>query len=429
MEEYKVKNMSAQAIAEDLASKMTMEEKAGQLKYDADAIERLGIPAYNWWNETLHGVARAGTATMFPQAVGLAAMFDRETLKRVAEVWATEARAKFNESSHHGDRDIYKGLTMWTPNINIFRDPRWGRGHETYGECPYLTSELGKASVVGMQGDGEYLKVAACAKHYAGHSGPEALRHRFDAIISPKDLNETYMPAFEALVKEAKVEGVMGAYNRLNGEPACASDYLMGKLDEWGFDGYFVSDCWAIRDFHTEHKVTDTAPESAAMALKAGCDCNCGNTYLHLLVALKEGLITEEDLTRAVIHLMRTRARLGLFDADCEYNRIGYEMVSSEEHKALSLETARKSMVLLKNTGVLPLDREKIQSIGVIGPNANSIEPLRGNYYGTADEYVTFVDGIRRAILVAEYTMPKDHISMKMYCSLSHNREIVMQRL
>ncbi len=397
MERYQAKDTTPFEIAKDLTAKMTAEEKAGQLRYDAPPVERLGLPAYNWWNETLHGVARAGTATMFPQAIGLAAMFDDELLKTIAEVWATETRAKYNASSQKEDRDIYKGLTMWTPNINIFRDPRWGRGQETYGECPYLTSRLGVACVKGLQGDGKYLKAAACAKHFAGHSGPEANRHRFDAKISEKDMNETYLPAFEALVKEAKVEGVMGAYNRLNGEPACASEYLMGKLKEWGFDGYFVSDCWAIRDFHTEHMVTATAPESAAMALKAGCDCNCGNTYLHMLVALQEGLITEEDLTRSVIRLMRTRARLGLFDETCEYDKIEYEVVSSSAHKALARKAAEKSMVLLKNRGLLPLDKNKLKSIGVIGPNAASIEALRGNYYGTADEMVTFLDGIREA--------------------------------
>ncbi len=397
MQKYTAKNLSPEEIGEELSSKMTVEEKAGQLRYDALPVERLGLPAYNWWNETLHGVARAGTATMFPQAIGLAATFDDELLKAAAEIWATEARAKYNISSAKGDRDIYKGLTMWTPNINIFRDPRWGRGQETYGECPYLTKRLGMACVRGLQGEGKYLKTAACAKHFAGHSGPEANRHRFDAKISEKDLNETYLPAFKALVEEAKVEGVMGAYNRLNGEPACASEYLMGKLKEWGFDGYFVSDCWAIRDFHTEHMVTTTAPESAAMAIKAGCDCNCGNTYLHLLVALQEGLITEEDLTKSVYRLMRTRARLGLFDEHNEYDQIGYDVVSSAAHKAMSRKAAEKSMVLLKNSGLLPLDKSRIKTIGVIGPNAASIEPLRGNYYGTADEYVTFLEGIRQS--------------------------------
>ncbi len=419
MEKYKDPNLSAQERAEDIVSKMTVDEKAAQLRYDALAIERLGLPAYNWWNETLHGVARAGTATMFPQAIALAAMFDTDTLFSVAQVCALETRAKYNESRKHNDRDIYKGLTMWTPNINIFRDPRWGRGQETYGEDPYLTARLGVAFVKGFQGDGKYLKAAACAKHFAGHSGPEATRHRFDAIISEKDLNETYLPAFEALVKEAKVEGVMGAYNRLNGEPACASHYLMGKLAEWGFDGYFVSDCWAIRDFHTEHMVTSTAPESAALALKLGCDCNCGNTYLHLLVAFKEGLITEDDLTKAAVHLMRTRARLGMLDDSCEYDAIDYDVVSCKDHKILSLDCARKSMVLLKNNNILPLNKSSLKSIGVIGPNAASIEALRGNYYGTADEYVTFVDGIRDAFDGRVYYSEGCHLFKDMLQPLS----------
>lgn len=397
METYKNPELTPQERAEAIVSLMTAEEKAGQLRYDSIAVERLGLPAYNWWNETLHGVARAGTATMFPQAIALAAMFDDVLLFEVARVCALETRAKYNASRAHGDRDIYKGLTMWTPNINIFRDPRWGRGQETYGECPCLTARLGVAFVKGLQGNGKYLMAAACAKHYAGHSGPEATRHSFNAVISQKDLNETYLPAFEALVREARVESVMGAYNRLNGEPACASPYLMGKLKQWGFDGYFVSDCWAIRDFHTHHMVTATAPESAAMALKAGCDCNCGNTYLQLMVALKEGLITEDDLTRSAVRLMRTRARLGMLDDSCEYDDIGYDVVSCDAHKALSLECARKSMVLLKNDGLLPLDRSAFKSIGVIGPNAASIDALRGNYYGTADEYTTFLDGIRAA--------------------------------
>lgn len=397
MERHKDTSLSARQRAEALVSQMTVEEKASQLRYDAPAVERLGLPAYNWWNETLHGVARAGTATMFPQAIGLAATFDAGLLHAVAQACATEARAKYNASRQRGDRDIYKGLTMWTPNVNIFRDPRWGRGQETYGECPYLTARLGVAFVKGLQGDRPTLKTAACAKHYAGHSGPEGIRHRFNARISMKDLHETYLPAFEALVGEAKAEGVMGAYNRLNGEPACASPFLMGKLKDWGFDGYFVSDCWAIRDFHTEHRITATSPESAAMALKAGCDLSCGSTYLDLLVALREGLITEADITRSAIRLMRTRARLGMFDDDCEYDAIGYDTVSCAAHKALSLTAARRSMVLLKNDGLLPLDKAAVKTIGVIGPNADSVDALRGNYYGAADETVTFLSGLRAA--------------------------------
>ena len=395
METYKDPELSAQERAQALVELMTLEEKASQLVYGAPAIERLGIPAYNWWNEALHGVARAGTATMFPQAIGLAATFDTDLINRVAKTIATEARAKYNEHKKHGDRDIYKGLTFWSPNINIFRDPRWGRGQETYGECPYLTTRMGIAFVAGLQGDGKYLKVAACAKHFAGHSGPEGIRHSFDARVTPKDLSETYLPAFEALVKEARVEGIMGAYNRLNGEPACASRFLMDKLYEWGFEGYFTSDCWAICDFHLHHMVTATAPESAAMALKAGCDTNCGHAYLNLLIALKEGMITEDDITKAAVHLFRTRMRLGMFDDCNEYDSIDYDVVSCDGHKKLSLECAHKSIVLLKNSGLLPLNKEKIKSVGVIGPDANSIRALIGNYHGTADGYITFLEGIR----------------------------------
>lgn len=397
MQTYKDSDASPQERAEALVALMTLDEKVSQLRYAAPAVKRLGLPVYNWWNEGLHGVARAGTATMFPQAIALAAMFDRDMMYTVAKTIATEARAKYNQFSRHGDRDIYKGLTIWSPNINIFRDPRWGRGQETYGECPYLTSELGVAFVKGLQGEGKYLMAAACAKHFAVHSGPEAVRHEFNATVSEKDLNETYLPAFEALVKEGHVEGVMGAYNRVNGEPACASRYLMNKLHEWGFNGYFVSDCWAIKDFHTGHGVTSTANESVAMALKAGCDCNCGSLYLYLLSALDEGLIEEGDITKAAVHLMRTRAKLGLLDESTEYDAIGYETVACEAHKALSLTCAHRSMVLLKNNGLLPLEKNKIRSIGVIGPSAASIEALRGNYCGTADGYITFLQGIQDA--------------------------------
>ena len=289
----------ARRKAQELVMKMTIEEKASQLRYDSPGISRLGIPEYNWWNEGLHGVARAGIATVFPQAIGMAASFDEELIREVANVIAVEGRAKYNAASSHGDRDIYKGLTFWSPNVNIFRDPRWGRGHETYGEDPYLTATLGRAYVEGLQGDGDTMKAAACAKHFAVHSGPEALRHEFDAEVSQKDLEETYLPAFKALVKEAHVEAVMGAYNRVNGEPCCGSTTLIkNKLrNEWGFEGHFVSDCWAIRDFHENHMVTGTPMESAAMALNAGCDLNCGNTYLHILNAYYHGMVTEEAIT------------------------------------------------------------------------------------------------------------------------------------
>ncbi len=396
MEIYRDKTKSFEERAHDLVSKMTLMERCEQLKFGAPAIERLSVEAYNWWNEGLHGVARAGVATMFPQAIGLAASFDDELLKTVAEVISIECRAKYNEYSKHGDRDIYKGLTLWSPNINIFRDPRWGRGHETYGEDPYLTSRLGCAFVKGIQGDGKYYRAAACAKHFAVHSGPEALRHEFDAVANPKDMEETYLPAFEALVKEAKVESVMGAYNRTNGEPCCGSEYLHKKLVEWGFDGYFVSDCWAIKDFHENHHVTATAEESVALALKNGCDVNCGSTYILVYKAYQDGLITEEEITAAAEHLMRTRMRLGMFD-ETEFDGLGYMDVETREHLDVSLEAARNACVLLSNDGILPLDKSKINTIGVIGPNAQSRKALMGNYHGTASRYVTILEGIQDA--------------------------------
>lgn len=385
----------ARKRAKELVSKMTTEEKAEQLKYAASAVERLGIPAYNWWNEALHGVARAGVATVFPQAIGLAATFDKALMEKIGDCIAIEGRAKYNAYRGQDDRDIYKGLTFWAPNVNIFRDPRWGRGHETYGEDPYLTGEMGEAFVEGMQGDGEYLKAAACAKHFAVHSGPESLRHKFNAEVSKKDLRETYLPAFEKLVKKAKVEAVMGAYNRTNGEPCCASPALQEILrGEWGFEGHFVSDCWALRDFHTQHFVTDTAEESAALAIKNGCDVNCGNTYLHLLKALDQGLITEEDLTRAAENLFTTRFLLGMFD-ETEYDVIGLDEVESPAHLALTRRAAAESVVLLKNDGILPLDKTKLKNIAVVGPNANSRSALIGNYHGTASRYVTVLEGIQ----------------------------------
>lgn len=395
MEKYLDESLSIEERAAALTDAMTVEEQASQLRYDAPAVKRLGIPAYNWWNEGLHGLARSGVSTLFPQAIGLAAMFDTELTRMAAEVTAEETRAKYNAYTKYGDRDIYKGLTLWAPNINIFRDPRWGRGHETYGEDPFLTSENGKAYVRGLQGEGKTLKTAACAKHFAVHSGPESLRHEFDAEVSTKDMEETYLPAFEALVKDAHVEGVMGAYNRVNGEAACASKFLMGKLREWGFDGYFVSDCWAIRDFHEHHGLTSNPIESAALALTTGCDVNCGCTFVYLLSALEKNLITKEHIRQACIHLMKTRIRLGMFDSKTEYDSIPFTAVSSKEHKAVSLRCAEKSMVLLKNNGILPLDESRIRTIGVIGPNSDSRVALEGNYNGTADKYITFLDGIR----------------------------------
>ena len=396
MGNHRKERAKARKKAKELVSKMTLMEKAAQLKYDAAPVKRLGVPAYNYWNEALHGVARAGVATMFPQAIGMAAVFDEDAMEKVGDIIATEGRAKYNAYSRHGDRDIYKGLTFWSPNVNIFRDPRWGRGHETYGEDPYLTSRLGVRFVEGLQGDGPVMKAAACAKHFAVHSGPEAIRHEFDAKVSMKDMWETYLPAFEALVKEADVESVMGAYNRTNGEPCCGHKYLMEDVlrGKWEFDGHFTSDCWAIKDFHENHQVTRNARESAALALKRGCDVNCGNTYLHLLAAVEEGLVSEEDITIAAERLLTARFLLGLFDGS-EYDEIPYEVVECREHVEAALDMARKGSVLLKNDGVLPIDKSKVKTIGVVGPNADSRAALIGNYHGTSSRYITVLEGIQ----------------------------------
>jgi len=391
------------ARVDDLIGRLTVAEKATQMLHEAPAIERLGIPAYNWWNEGLHGVARAGIATVFPQAIGLAAMFNAERLHEVAVAISDEARAKHHEFLRQGDHGIYKGLTFWSPNINIFRDPRWGRGHETYGECPYLTARLGVAFCRGLQGDdATYLKVVATPKHYAVHSGPEGLRHSFDAVVSEKDLRETYLPAFEACVTEAKAESIMAAYNRTNGEPCSGSATLLGKIlrGEWKFDGYVVSDCWAIKDFHEHHKVTKSWEESAAMAVKAGCDLNCGCTYEHIPFAFAEGLLVEADLDVCVKRLMRARIKLGMFDppARVPWAAIPYEKNDCDAHHALARAAARESIVLLKNEGgLLPL-RKDVARIAVIGPNAYDPHVLVANYFGVPSRAVTPLDGIRAAV-------------------------------
>lgn len=383
-----------------LVAKMTLEEKVSQTLYNAPAIERLGISAYNWWNEALHGVARAGTATVFPQAIGVAASFDEELVGKMAEVIATEARAKYNVQKKAEDRDIYKGLTFWSPNVNIFRDPRWGRGQETYGEDPYLSGRLGVSFVKGLQEEKEgFIKAAACAKHFAVHSGPEKQRHSFDARVSRQDLYETYLPAFKACVQEAGVEAVMGAYNRTNGEPCCGSKTLLIDIlrKEWGFEGHVVSDCWAINDFHAHHKITKTPLESAAMAMNNGCDVNCGCMFPNLWDAVKGGYVEEARLDEAVTNLMECRMKLGMFEEEgtVPFDVIGYEQVDTAENKSLNLEISRKSLVLLKNQdNLLPLDLTGIKSIGVIGPNADSRKALVGNYEGTASRYVTVLEGI-----------------------------------
>lgn len=397
-----MKREQAQKLAESLVSQMTIEEAASQLSFEAPAIPRLGIPSYNWWNEALHGVARAGTATVLPQAIGLAATFDTELVQKAAHMIGVEGRAKYNAYSALEDRDIYKGLTFWSPNVNIFRDPRWGRGQETYGEDPYLSGSIGSSFVSGLQGDPdqETMLAAACAKHFAVHSGPESERHGFDAKVSEKDLHETYLPAFEMLVKEAKVEAVMGAYNRTNGVPCCGHKQLLQDIlrEEWHFDGHVVSDCGAIRDFHTGHMVTTTAPESAALAIKNGCDLNCGQVYLQLLTALQEGLITEEDIRRSAIRVLTTRARLGILGGVCEYDNLGLFDFDTDEHHNLALKAAQASMTLLKNDGLLPLKLDQLSTIAVIGPNADNVACLEGNYSGTTSRSVTFLQGIRNYV-------------------------------
>lgn len=401
---YLDESLSFEERAEALVSEMTLEEKVYQTLHGAPAIDRLGVKAYNYWNEALHGVARAGTATVFPQAIGLAAAFDEDFMEDVAVVVSDEGRAKFNAQQKFGDYDIYKGLTFWSPNVNIFRDPRWGRGHETFGEDPYLASRLGVRFIEGMQGkDEKYMKVAACAKHFAVHSGPEDERHSFNAVVSEQDLRETYLPAFKACVKEAGVEVVMGAYNRTNDEPCCGSKRLLEDIlrGEWGFRGHVTSDCWAIKDFHEFHMVTSTPVESVSLAMNRGCDLNCGNIYGNLLKAVKDGFVTEETISRAVTRLFTTRMKLGLFDPQekVPYHVIDYRVVDCEAHRRLNEEAARKSVVLLKNeNGQLPLNKSEIKTIGVVGPNANNRKALVGNYEGTASEYITILEGIQRYV-------------------------------
>ncbi len=389
------------ARAKELVAQMTLEEKVSQTLHGAPAIERLGIKAYNWWNEGLHGVARAGIATIFPQSIGLAATFDEDFIEEIADAISTEGRAKFNMQQAKDDTDIYKGLTFWSPNVNIFRDPRWGRGHETFGEDPYLTSRLGVRFVEGLQGhDENYLKAAACAKHFAVHSGPEDIRHSFDAVASKQDMAETYLPAFKACVQEAHVEAVMGAYNRTNGEPCCGHKVLLKDTlrDTWGFKGHVVSDCWAIKDFHEGHHVTDTPVESVALAMNNGCDLNCGNLFVYLKQAVEEGKVPESRLDEALVNLFTTRMKLGVFD-ELEanpFNQIPYTVVDSKEMKELNLKAAEKCVVLLKNEDdLLPLDKSKYKTVGVIGPNANNRRALVGNYEGTASRYVTVLEGIQ----------------------------------
>jgi len=397
--------MDFRKMAQELVSKMTLGEKMSQMKFEAPAIERLGIPAYNWWNEGLHGVARQGTATVYPQAIAMAASFNDELLQKVGDQISTEARAVYNQYKKNGETTQYQGITIWSPNINIFRDPRWGRGHETYGEDPYLTGRMGTAFVKGLQGDGKYRKADATLKHYAVHSGPEADRHGFNAIVSEKDLRETYLWAFKYCIDNAHPSAVMGAYNRTNGEACCASKTLLQDIlrDEWGFDGYVVSDCGAIRDIHENHKLTENAAQSAALAVNNGCELNCGQAYAYLMAAYEQGLVTEETITEAVIKLFTARFRLGMFAGDCEFDSIPYDVVECKEHKETNRKMAQESIVLLKNNGILPLKENA--RVAVIGPNADSREILLGNYSGLPSDYYTLLRGIQQYSENVKYSL------------------------
>lgn len=382
---------------DDLIGKMTLQEKASQMMDAAKALPQLNVPQYGWWSEALHGVARAGKATVFPQAIGMAATFDADLIQQVASAISDEGRAMYNAAIQRGFHNICQGLTFWSPNINIFRDPRWGRGHETYGEDPYLTSIIGTAFVKGMQGDNpNYLKTAACAKHFAVHSGPEGLRHEFNAVVTDKDLYETYLPAFKALV-DANVEAVMCAYNRTDNEPCCGSNRLLTRIlrNDWGFKGHVVSDCGALANIHGDHHFTQTPEQSVALAIQNQVNLNCGNTYNAIPSAVKQGLITEAEVDRALHGLLKTRFKLGMFDPENAnpYNKIGSEVVHSEAHKQLARKVAQASIVLLKNNGALPIAKD-CPNVFVTGPMAGNIDILLANYFGVSDDLVTILSGI-----------------------------------
>ncbi len=388
----------------DLIGRLTLEEKSLQMMHNTPAVERLQIPPYSYWNEALHGVGRSGVATVFPQAIGLGATFDADLAYRVSSAISDEARAMHNAAKAKGYHQQYGGLTFWTPNVNIFRDPRWGRGQETYGEDPYLTSQIGAAFVKGLQGDDpDFLKTAACAKHYAVHSGPEKLRHEFNAEATIQDLYETYLPAFKALV-DAGVESVMCAYNSTNGEPCCANEYLIDEvlLGKWNFKGHVLSDCWAIIDFYEQekgHGVVETPEQAAALAVKSNVSLNCGSTYEYLPQAVEQGLITEAEIDEQLAILLRTRFKLGLFDpvGSNPFDDISIDVVDSDEHRQLAKEVAQKSIVMLKNNGVLPLKND-LAKYFVTGPNAANVDILLGNYYGVNPKMVTILEGIAEAV-------------------------------
>jgi beta-glucosidase len=402
-EEWKNPDLPVNRRVDNLVSQMTLDEKISQLMDEADPIERLGVPKYNWWNEGLHGVARAGIATVFPQAIGVAATFNDSLLFVEATAISDEFRAKYNDFIAKNQRDRYKGLTVWSPNINIFRDPRWGRGMETYGEDPFLTSRMGVAFIKGMQGNNKtYLKTVATPKHYAVHSGPEKTRHIFDVNVSERDFLDTYLPAFEAAVKVAKAYSIMGAYNRFRGKSCSGSDTLLTQIlrDNWGFNGFVVSDCDAVGDIYQTHKIVPTGAEAAAIALKAGCDLDCGRTYKYLKEAVDRGLITEKDIDISVKRLFTARMKLGMFDpkGKCPYDKIDISNNDSPEHRALSIDVARQTMTLLKNkNNILPLSKN-IKSIAVLGPNSNDPMILYANYNGYPSKSVTPLEGIKKKL-------------------------------
>ena len=397
----------------DLVARLTLDEKVGLMNHPAQGVPRLNIPAYNYWSEALHGVGRNGRATVFPQVIGMAATWDKELIQRVASAIGDEGRAKYHAAlRRNGHTDQYQGLTFWAPNVNIFRDPRWGRGQETWGEDPILTGELGSAFVKGLQGDHpKYLKAAACAKHYAVHSGPEKDRHIFNAIVTKRELYDTYLPAFKKLVMEAKVESVMGAYNRTLDEVCCASKLLIKEIlrGEWNFQGHFVSDCGALSDFHLNHKVTKDAAESAALALQGGCDLGCDHVFNEIPEAIQRGLITEADVDRALEHTLTTRFKLGMFDPpeDVPFTSISMDIVACKKHRQLAYRTATETVVLLKNkNNILPI-KPSTKKIFVTGPTATSVEVLLGNYYGFNDQMITLLEGIAGRIpegMGMEYT-------------------------
>lgn len=391
----------------ELAEQMTMKELISQLKHNSKGVKRLGVLPYNWWNECLHGVARAGTATVFPQAIGMAATFSDEIIFKTAEIISTEARAKYNDSRSKGDYGIYKGLTMWSPNINIFRDPRWGRGQETYGEDPYLTSILGVAFIKGLQGDNpDYIKTAACAKHFAVHSGPEADRHSFNAIASKKDMAETYLPAFKKAVVDGNVCGVMGAYNRTNDEACCASPTLIQKLlrETWGFDGYFVSDCAALCDIVKHHRLTKNFIKGAALSINAGCELECGCLYRFLPLSYSFGYVKKETIQNAAARLLVIRSSLGMFSNECPYDKIGIEENASPKHEEFAIEVAEKGIVLLENNGILPLKKNE-HKILVTGYNADNDLAYLGNYFGEPTSFYKIPQAIKAVNTNTDYAV------------------------